>query len=231
MNHKKALYAALPLLGIGVVLGGVSLASAHGISRGNILGLKGSHGDPTEMFQHEAALLGISVDEVKNAWAQGKDMQALLKEKGISEESLRAKIKVEQETKMKEHLASLVASGKLTQAQADEMTARHAAEELNRETALASALGISVNDLEAYQKAGKSIEAIITEKGLNKDTVFAVLRDAHLAVETANIQALVSKGVLTQDQANKRIETIKTQKASMPHKGEKPRGGKPGFFF
>lgn len=227
MKYKKTLYAALPMLGIGVVLGGMSIASAHGFPNRPF----GQKGDPTVMFQNDAALLGVSVDEVKNAWAEGKDIRTLAKEKGITEEALRAKMKATEEARMKEHLASLVSSGKMTQAEADTMLAEHKNREAEAKTALANALGITVAELESYQTAGKSIEAIITEKGLNKDTVFAKLRDAHLAKEVASIQELVTKGVITQDQANKRIETIKTKKVDMGQKGKKLMGKKPGFSF
>lgn len=72
-----------------------------------------------KMFEEQAKILGISVDEVKNAWAKGKTFMELAKEKGISEETLKAKMKTQAEIKMKEHLSSLVSKGVITQAQAD----------------------------------------------------------------------------------------------------------------
>jgi competence protein ComGC len=215
------------MLGIGVVLGGMSIASAHGFPNRPF----GQKGDPTVMFQNDADLLGISVEEVKNAWAEGKDLKTLAKEKGITEETLRSKMKASEEARMKEHLAGLVSSGKITQAQADTMLAEHKNREAEAKAALANALGITVAELESYQTAGKSIDAIIAEKGLNKDTVFAKLRDAHLAKETASIQDLVTKGVLTQEQANKRIETIKTKKVDGPKNKMMFKGDMPGPRF
>ncbi len=72
-----------------------------------------------KMFEEHAALLGISVDEVKNAWAKGISFLELAKSKGISEDALKAKMKTQAETRMKEHLQSLVSKGVITQAQAD----------------------------------------------------------------------------------------------------------------
>ncbi len=228
MHDTKALYALVPLLGIGVVLGGVTIASAQGFQAHGF----GPKGDPTTFFQNEATLLGVSVDEVKNAWAEGKGLQALAKEKGISQATLQANIKKEADARMKEQLASLVSSGKLTQAQADEILTNRAKHATDEKTTLATALGITVSELESYQNAGKGVQDIITEKGLNKETVMTSLRDARLAQETKDIETLVSKGVLTQDQANKRIETLKNKKGDMPLMGRKmPRGRAPGFSF
>ena len=72
-----------------------------------------------KMFEEQAKILGISVDELKNSWSKGKTFMELAKEKGISEETLKAKMKTQAEAKMKEHLSSLVAKGVITQAQAD----------------------------------------------------------------------------------------------------------------
>jgi hypothetical protein len=74
----------------------------------------------TTMFQQQATLLGISLADVKAAWASGKDLKTLAKEKGISETDLQAKMKTAREAQMKEHLQALVSKGVITQAQADQ---------------------------------------------------------------------------------------------------------------
>jgi hypothetical protein len=73
----------------------------------------------TEMFAQHASILGLSVAEVKAAWAQGKNMLTLAKEKGISQAQLQEKMQALRQTEMKEHLQALVSKGVITQAQAD----------------------------------------------------------------------------------------------------------------
>jgi hypothetical protein len=72
-----------------------------------------------KMFEEHANLLGISVDEVKNAWASGTNFMDLAKSKGISEETLKAKMKSQAEARMQAELSNLVSKGVITQAQAD----------------------------------------------------------------------------------------------------------------
>ena len=113
-KQKLATYAILPILGASLL--GISTVSAMG----------NPNATPDEVatmqstrFQDEAALLGISVDEVKNAWAEGKDIRTLAKEKGITDAQLQAKMQEKMTAKMKTELATLVSKGVVTQAQAD----------------------------------------------------------------------------------------------------------------
>lgn len=94
---------------------GLSQASAHfgGMSAEDRVQMQ------QDMFARQAELLGISVDEVKDAWATGQNIFELAKAKGISEEDLKAKMQSMREAKMKEELQSLVSAGVITQAQAD----------------------------------------------------------------------------------------------------------------
>lgn len=73
----------------------------------------------TQMFQKQADLLGISVDEVKAAWAEGKDFRTLAKEKGITDATLKAKMQASMIDQKKAELAVLVSKGVITQAQSD----------------------------------------------------------------------------------------------------------------
>jgi len=83
------------------------------------------------MFDNEAQILGISVDEVKNAWAQGKTMMQLAQEKGITEAQLQAKIKDARTAQLKIQLQTLVSSGVITQAQADQRLAYMQSQQTN----------------------------------------------------------------------------------------------------
>ena len=124
MNKYKVLgYAVIPVLGLSLL--GAGVASAHGMGFGF-----GNNANPEEiatrqqdMFTHEASLLGISVDEVKAAWAKGETMQQLMQEKGISKETVQAKMQEERKTQMQTMLKALVDKGIITQAQADQRQA------------------------------------------------------------------------------------------------------------
>ena len=72
-----------------------------------------------DMFQKQADLLGLSVDEVKNAWAQGQSVWELAKAKGVNEETIKTKMQTMATDKIKAELKALVDKGIITQAQAD----------------------------------------------------------------------------------------------------------------
>lgn len=96
-------------------------------------------------------------------------------------------------------LQDAVDSGDLTTEQADLMRAHMAVRSyIDRETMLANALGISVDELQAARDAGKSTSDLITELGLTTENVTAALKTA---LETAVNQA-VTDGKITQAQAD-----------------------------
>ena len=118
---KILMYAALPIIGLGIL--GYGTASAAGWGMGVGMGKL----DPEQFasaqlskFQAEASLLGVSVDEVKNAWAEGKTLIEIAKEKGVTQEQLQVKMKELRLSQMKESLQALVGKGIITQAQADQ---------------------------------------------------------------------------------------------------------------
>ncbi len=119
MKYKFAAYAFLPaVLGLGLL--GASAASAHGMmGQFNNLSTEQIATQQKNMFQEQATLLGITVDEVKNAWADGKSLQELATEKGITQEQLQQRMKETQLAKTKTMLKGLVDQGIITQAQAD----------------------------------------------------------------------------------------------------------------
>lgn len=114
------MYAFLPaVLGLGFL--GVNIASAHGLFGGFDSNLT-----PDElvtrqqtMFQNDAQILGIGVDEVKDAWSQGKTLERIAQEKGISQDQLKTRLQDAQKQKIKSQLQALVDKGVITQAQAD----------------------------------------------------------------------------------------------------------------
>lgn len=111
-------YAVLPIFGLGLF--GAGTASAHGwfgafsrISPDEIATRQ------TAMFESQAKLLGITVSELKDKWAEGKTILDIAKEKGLTEEQLQAKMKEEAKTQMRAQLQVLVDKGIIAQAQAD----------------------------------------------------------------------------------------------------------------
>ena len=116
---KKKSLIIVPAIALFALLG-ASTVVAHG-------GFGGMwKSDPAAVANHwesmiaeQASILGLSADEMKSKWAEGKTLKEIAAEKGISEADLQAKMKAAREAEMKEQLQNLVSQGKLTQAQAD----------------------------------------------------------------------------------------------------------------
>lgn len=119
MKKRTLALAIIPALAVGFLTAG--FASAHGwFGFGSNATPEETASRQTQMFQHQADLLGATVDEVKNAWASGNSMRELAQEKGITDEQLQEKMKTQHLARVKEHLQTLVTQGVITQAQADQ---------------------------------------------------------------------------------------------------------------
>lgn len=124
MKKKYLLYAATPLLGLGLL--GAGIASAHGNGGFGFGPMMMPNATPEEiathqqgMFQQQATLLGVSVDQLKEKWADGKTIQEIATEQGITADQLREKMQTVKQTQMKAQLQTLVDKKIITQAQAD----------------------------------------------------------------------------------------------------------------
>ena len=127
-RFKKAAIAGLMSL---AALGAVSV-SAMGFGGGmNTLTPDELATKQSAMFQEQATMIGATLDEVKTAWAEGKDFLTLAKEKGLTETQLQEKMKAKRDTEMKTMLQSLVTKGVITQAQADKRLATMIAQNAN----------------------------------------------------------------------------------------------------
>jgi hypothetical protein len=121
MKNKLLLYAMFPVIGLGLL--SFSAADAHGLFGG----FGGASNMTPEqivsrqqaMFQNEADMLGISLEDVKNGWAEGKSLLDIATEHGITKEQLQQKMKDAQAAQLKAQLDILVANGTITRAQAD----------------------------------------------------------------------------------------------------------------
>lgn len=119
MNKKYIAYVVAPVLGLALLA--AATASAHGF-----FGFGGSNLTPDEIaqkrqtqFQGAANLLGLSVDDVKAAWAKGESLQQLAQDHGISQDQLKQKMLDAGNQQTQQRLQVLVDKGVITQAQAD----------------------------------------------------------------------------------------------------------------
>lgn len=130
MKTKTLLYAFVPaLLSLSLVGGGI--ASAHSGNDARLgFGFTFEHSlavrDPATFatqadaqFKLYASILGASVDEVKAAWADGKGILELAKDKGLKPADVKAKLAEARKVEFKAMLKVLVDKGVITQAQAD----------------------------------------------------------------------------------------------------------------
>jgi DNA-binding phage protein len=116
-RYKTAAYAMMPVLGFGIL--GANPAAAQGMM-GIMTQTPEQIADrQTTLFQQEATILGVTVDEVKAAWASGKSMKQLATEKGITQEQIQTRLKDAATAQLKTQLQALVDKGIVTQAQAD----------------------------------------------------------------------------------------------------------------
>lgn len=96
-------------------------------------------------------------------------------------------------------LADAVASGSVTQEQADQLLARRALRStIDQKALVAQALGLTVDELEAALAGGQSLRDLMAEKGIDASTLQANVQAAY---EAAVAQA-VADGIITQAQAD-----------------------------
>lgn len=121
-NQKVLSYVGLGALALAFYFGFTSPTQAFLGGAGNSFGkftVEERATIQSNMFEQQAKLLGINASEVKEAWSKGINFMDLAKSKGISEESLKAKMQVLAEERMKTELSGLVSKDVITQAQAD----------------------------------------------------------------------------------------------------------------
>lgn len=128
-------------------------------------------GGDANWLSYLAEALGISVDELEDAQARAYEAA----------------------------VADAVTAGQLTQEQADAILARQALKSyIDRQAILATALGMTTDELETALNNGQSITDLMVEKGIDTATLQA---NAQAAYEAA-LQQAVTDGVITQAQAD-----------------------------
>lgn len=119
-NSKKKLarLVVLPLLAMAVLVTPVALANGW---------FGGSTATPEEIakrqsdkFQRESDVLGLNINEVKDAWAQGKSLRQIAEEHDINVTDLHNKMKELRQIELSSELKALVERGVITQSQADQ---------------------------------------------------------------------------------------------------------------
>jgi len=120
MNKKHLAYAIIPTLALTVL--GAGFASAYGGWFGGCGNLS-----PEEIAQKQETILenkaeffGISVEEMKDAWAEGKTPLEIAEEQGITQEELQEKMKESKQEHMQAQIQAMVDNGVITQEQADQ---------------------------------------------------------------------------------------------------------------
>lgn len=73
----------------------------------------------TSMIESQAQFFGISQEQMKAYWAEGKNPKEIAEVLGMTQEDLQAKRQLQREQQQKEHLQNLVDQGVITQSQAD----------------------------------------------------------------------------------------------------------------
>ncbi|WP_166239684.1 SHOCT domain-containing protein [Paenibacillus turpanensis] len=166
-----------------------------------------------------ASALGITADELQEAMKSGKTLAALAAEKGVD-----VQVIIDLQVKaMTEMLDQQLAAGKLTQEQYDERKAQmtdsvtkivngeqpakpeagersgragHGGKGLMKSEELATALGVTADELAEAVKSGKTLAAIAAEKGVDTQVVIDLL----VKGRTEKLDEQLAAGKLTQEQ-------------------------------
>ncbi|MEK7077148.1 MAG: hypothetical protein AAB967_02860, partial [Patescibacteria group bacterium] len=106
---KKYIAYVLAVAVLGVGLAGAGVASAHGWFGGMASATpEEAAARHTAMFQDQASLLGVSVDAVKNSWAEGKTLLEIAQANGMTADQLAQKMKDAHLAKIKTQFQTLV---------------------------------------------------------------------------------------------------------------------------
>lgn len=201
-------------------------------------GFKGSN-----VVKETATILGVEESVVQDALKAGKTLAAFAEEKGLTKADFLQKL-VAAETAS---ITADVTAGKITQAQADklltgltdQLTKRIEADGFkggrggmgkghgsNLVEQTATILSVEKSVVQDALKAGKTLAAFAVEKGLTEADFVAKLA----AAETTSINAEVTAGKLTQEQADKMLSGLsdrltKQVQSIRPEGGREGRGG------
>lgn len=118
LNKKLFIYGGFPLAALGLAAAGS--VSAHGWFWDSNATPQQIAQNQQQMFQNQANMLGMSVDDYKNLWAQGKNFREIAQEKGVTQDQLKQKMQDQMKQNLQERLNTLVQQGVITQEQANQ---------------------------------------------------------------------------------------------------------------
>ena len=75
----------------------------------------------------------------------------------------------------------------------------------------AELLGVTVDEVKTAWSSGKTMQDLMTEKGITKEQVQARMKEDSKAQTATMLKALVDKGVITQAQADQRSQIMQKQ--------------------
>lgn len=177
-------------------------------------GNRGEHGGPANDTGLQK-VLGMTADQIKSALQSGKTMKDLITAKGLDFATVMKQLQTERESEMKAKIAADVASGKITQAQADAMETKKTERETKDATELAKVLGTTVDKIKADRDTGKTLDETIASLGLNKETIMQKLKEIRETEMKNNLAADVKSGKITQAQADamtKKMSEMETKR-------------------
>lgn len=239
MNKKK-----IRIIGGAAIVGALALSAVTGVGSASAKSLiskvgitRPAHNDrgPAKSLANIATVLKLTEAELKTQLDGGKSLADVAKAKNVSVTAVIDAVVAE----MKAHIAEEVASGELTQAQADaklaEVTAK-VAEKVNSVrpagmggkghggpakslTNVASVLKLTEAELKAQIEAGNSLAAVAATQNVSVQLVI----DAVVAEMKSHIAEEVASGELTQAQADAKLAEA-TARATDKVNGVRPAG-------
>ena len=137
-------------------------------------GPRGGHGLEGAELEAAAKALGMTTDELTSALQSGKTLEQIAADKGV-------------DFQMVQDAIQAVRPLRLGTTELD---------------AAAKALGMTTDELTAALKAGKTLEQVATDKGVDIQTVKDAIQAAHADEMRTQIKQAVSDGTMTQEKAD-----------------------------
>ena len=236
-----AVVVAMGTIGLGVI--GSAQAQPVKSSSGTVLNALGHQG-PGKNVAAIASVLNLTEAELKTAVQSGKTLAQIATAQGVSVQSVVDVLVAD----MQAHIAQAVASGEMTQAQADTKLANVTAkvtEHVNNlpptrgkgmrgghqgpgknVAAIASVLNLTEAELKTAVQSGKTLAQIATAQGVSVQSVVDVL----VADMQAHIAQAVASGEMTQAQADTKLANVTAKVTEHvnnlpPTRGKGMRGG------
>jgi putative ubiquitin-RnfH superfamily antitoxin RatB of RatAB toxin-antitoxin module len=186
-----------------------------------------------------AKALGTTVEVITAKLDAGISPRDIIKASGLDETTIKAQLDVSREADMKARLLADVTSGKITQAQADEMIAHKDDHEgkggggkggEGMLVSVATILGTTKEVLQTQMNAGKNLKDIVTASGISETDFRSKMDTLRQTEMKTKLHSEVTSGKMTQVEADKKLATMKNHKEDgQGEKGARGFGGKHGM--